>query len=103
YKNLGTCDGYVSVREGFDQHNLRLARPLDPDPNTTTLGPLQISVVEPFRHLRMELAPNSSGLALGLDWYSEYAPYTEALHLDVVDERVTQDATRYHRVARADR
>ena len=100
YKNLGTCDGYVSVREGFQQHNLRLARPLDDDPDTTTLGPLRISVVEPFRHLRMELDPNPSGLALELDWHSDYPAYVEAHHLDVVQQRVAQDSTRYNQVGR---
>ena len=71
YKNMGTCDGFVSVQRHHRQHNLRLARPLAGDIDRTRLGPLEVTVLEPFRHLRLRLGSNDSGIALDLEWRSE--------------------------------
>ena len=102
YKNMGTCDGFVSVQRHHWQHNLRLARPLTDDIDRTQLGPLEVTVIEPFRHLRLRLGSNDSGMALDLEWRSDFPPYAEAHHLDVEGARVTQDSTRYDQVGRWD-
>ena len=100
YKNMGTCDGFVAMQHDRRQHNLRLARPLADDPDHTCLGPLEVTVVEPFRHLRVRLDANDHDMAFDLDWRSPFPPYVEAHHLDVHADRVTQDSTRYDQVGR---
>ena len=55
YKNLGTCDGFASIQRHRRQHNLRLARPLDDDPDHPRLGPLVVEVRRPFEELRVSL------------------------------------------------
>lgn len=98
YKNMGTCDGFMSVQKDGMQHNLRLSRPLAGQLDKTVVGPLRVSVVEPFRHLHIELGPNEHGIAADLHWHSDFPPHVEAHHLQVFHDRVTQDSTRYDQV-----
>jgi hypothetical protein len=99
YKNMGTCDGFVSIQQDHRQHNLRVARPLGGDLGANA-GPLSIEVVEPFRHLRVRLAPNPHEIEASLDWTSTWPAYTEEHHHVVVDGRTTTDSTRYDQVGR---
>jgi hypothetical protein len=100
YKNMGTCDGFMSIQHGGIQHNLRLSRPLAGQLETTTVGPLQVAVVEPFRHLHITLEPNEHDMAADLHWQSDFHPHVEAHHLQVFHDRVTQDSTRYDQIGR---
>ncbi len=100
YKNMGTCDGFVSVQCDQRQHNLRLARPLGDVLDGAVLGPFEITVVEPFRELRLQLAENEPGMAVDLVWTSDFRPYVERHHLQIRGQRVVHDSTRYDQVGR---
>jgi hypothetical protein len=97
YKNMGTCDGFMSVQRDRRQHNLRVARPLG-EALETCAGPLTIQVLEPFRHLRLGLGPNAHGIEASLEWTSTWPPYAEAQHRVVAAERTTTDSARYDQV-----
>jgi hypothetical protein len=97
YKNMGTCDGFVSVQADQNQHNLRVAQPLGDDLEASA-GPLSIEVIEPFRHIRLHLRRNAHGMEAELDWTSNWPPYTEEHHRVVRAGRTTTDSTRYDQV-----
>jgi len=98
YKNMNVLDGYLTVQKDRRQHNLRLSRVLRPDAGSMRVGPLEVSVIEPYRHLRLTIEENGSGLAGALDFYSDYAVHLEALHADMVSGMITQEVTRYDQV-----
>ncbi len=95
YKNTGVVDGYVAIQHAGRQHNLRWSRPLGSDLADLSLGPLSVEILEPFRRLRLVLAPNEHGLAADLEWMSDFPPYMEAHHLEYPGARIATDSTRY--------
>lgn len=94
YKNMGVCDGFVTVQRGLRQTNVRSSRPLDNDLRAST-GPLTIDVLEPFERLRVRLAPGDYPVSCDLEWRSTHPPYLEAPHRDVRMGRVVTDTSRY--------
>lgn len=100
YKNTGSCDGYVSVQTGAEQHNARFARPLDDDPDTMSVGDVRIAVDEPFQRLRLVVEPGASPIAGELTWTSTFGPHLEAHHFDAPAGRMLQDMTRYDQLGR---
>jgi hypothetical protein len=101
YKNMGACDGFVSVQAELQQHNLRVARPLGADLETGA-GPLTVEVIEPFRRVDLHVAPNPSGIEAELMWTSDWPAYAEDHHRTVAADRVSTDSTRYDQVGRWD-
>lgn len=94
YKNLGVCDGFISVHHQGKQYNNRFSRPLG-----TTLqprvGPLAIEVLEPFRSLRVAVAAGEQLVQAELEWVSDYPPYLEGPHIEFKGGRLIQDTNRY--------
>lgn len=100
YKNTGSCDGYVAIQVGAQQHNVRFARKLDEDVDRMRVGDLEIRVVEPFERIELALVAESSPLAAELVWTSVTAPHLEGHHFDAPAGRVVTDMTRYDQLGR---
>jgi len=101
YLNMNVVDGYAACILEGRQHNVRLSRSLRPslftaDPNRTAIGPLSVEIEEPFRHLRLRLGDNPSGLGFDLHWRSRLDPHEEVPNFTRVRGRVTQDYVRYN-------
>jgi hypothetical protein len=101
YLNMNVVDGYVSMIEDGKQYNVRVSDSLRPrvftaDPNVATSGPLMMTVLEPFRKLRLTLAPNESGIAFDVEWKATLAPHEELPNFTRLRGRVNQDYVRYN-------
>ncbi len=101
YLNMNVIDGYASMIEDGKQHNVRLSSALRPglftnDPNVSRTGPLSVSVIEPFRRLRLKLEENESGLAFDMEWSAVIAPHEEIPSWSRLRGRVNQDYMRYN-------
>jgi hypothetical protein len=92
--NTDVIGGYVGLQRGGRQRTVRFSRTWR-DECETSVGPYRITVVVPYRHLRLELAPNESGLSCELDWYGSAPAYLEAHHLATNRGRPTTDQSRY--------
>jgi hypothetical protein len=100
YKNMGVCDGYVTMQAGRQQHNVRFSRPLAEDFETLRCGDMTVAIVEPFRTVRLTLDANDSPLAADLTFSARYEPYCEAHYIDAQSGRVGQEITRYDQCGR---
>ncbi|MGI9642188.1 MAG: hypothetical protein ACR2N9_05340, partial [Acidimicrobiia bacterium] len=100
YKNMGVCDGFVAIQSGSRQHNVRFSRMLEDEWTRTRCGDLEVTIVEPFRRLRLELAGDSSPMSADLRFISGYDPWCEAQYVDASTGRVGQEITRYDQCGR---
>ncbi len=92
--NTDLVGGYVGLHRGGRQRTVRFSRTWR-DVCDTAVGPYRITVVTPYRHIRLQLAPNESGLSCELDWYGAAPAYLEAHHLATNRGRPTTDQSRY--------
>jgi hypothetical protein len=101
YLNMNVVDGYTTMISDGQQRNLRLSRRLRPDlqtdePFVTALGPMRVTIIEPFQRLQLELAPNASGMQFDLMWTATMQPYEELHNFNRLRGRVTADFARYN-------
>jgi hypothetical protein len=94
YPNLGTQDGFVSVREGHRQTTLRSSRVLG-DRGDMSCGPLRVEVQEGLKRLRIVIAPNDSGIEADLVFHGTHAPKLEPRQVQRRNGRVIHDVMRY--------
>ena len=104
---MNVIDGYASMIEEGKQHNVRVSGALRPklftaDPNVSEVGPLRVTVLEPFRRLRLELAANDSGLAFDIEWKAILAPHEEIPSWSRLRGRLNQDYLRYNQSGSVD-
>src|SRR5213594_2023074 len=99
YKNMGVCDGFMSVQHDQRQHNVRMSRALA-ERITPQVGPLTISVLEPFRRLRVTVEEGDHPLSAELEWTSTFPATLEAPHTQFAGGRASQDISRYGQVGR---
>jgi hypothetical protein len=107
YLNMNVADGYASMIAAGKQHNLRLSAALRPQlfdapAEVTTVGPLRMEVLEPFRRLRLQLDRGESDMAFDLEWSATLPPHEELHNFTRVRGRVTQDYRRYNQSGRVD-
>ena len=62
YPNRRIMDAAFSIVRDGQQHSLFASRLLDSDRADTQVGPLRIHVIEPMKRLRVEVAPNETGI-----------------------------------------
>ena len=74
--------------------NFRVSRRLRPNPLETTIGPLEIEVLEGLRRHRLTLSPTSSGLAFDLEFVATMNPHEEGEHFRRRNGRVTEHMAR---------
>jgi hypothetical protein len=102
YKNMNVLDGFCCLVRGDHQRNVRVSRRLRPDLDRLGAGPLHYEVVEPYRHVRIELDPGAYGLSCRLDWRSELEPFLESPTFTEVNGRTATDVQRYDQTGRVD-
>ncbi|MDO3402761.1 hypothetical protein QWI29_22195 [Mycolicibacterium neoaurum] len=96
--NTDLVGGYVGLQRHGRQRTVRFSRTWRDHP-ATEVGPYRFTIVEPYRHIRLELAPNDSGLSCEIDWYGMSPAYLEAHHTATNRGRATTDQSRYSQAA----
>jgi hypothetical protein len=103
YKNANTIDGYFVVSRAGKQHNLRLSRPMLPEPARMAVGPLSVAIVEPLKEMKITLAPGSTyEFSAELRFRGDIVPHLEMPHIKRVDGRLVQNYSRFDQVGRFD-
>jgi len=100
HPNRNVMDAFAGVAVEGRQWNFRVSRQLRPDPLTTRLGPLEITVLEGLKRHRLVLGPNDSGLRLELEFHGTLNPHEEAPHLRRRDGRITENMYRAQQMGR---
>ena len=77
YTNLAVQDASVSIATAERQFAFHGSRRAPLDPTDLTVGPLRLEIVEPFRQLRVTLAPNDTGITCDLRWRSRVGALLE--------------------------
>ncbi|MGI9603218.1 MAG: hypothetical protein ACR2QE_15125 [Acidimicrobiales bacterium] len=98
YPNLGVTDAFVAVSHGDHQTTVRASRELGSDRMNTTVGPLQVEVLEGLRSLRLTCEPNEWGLSLDLTFRGSTEALAEPKSWTHVGTRVTQNTYRLAQV-----
>ncbi len=94
YQNMNVVDGgFVIIVDGR-QHNLRVSRQLRPTYDTAC-GPLRFDVIEPMQRIRLQIAPNESGITGDLIWTATMPAQEERPHYARSWGRVLEDYSRY--------
>ena len=113
YNNMNVLDGFIALQQPHgandpatagapaDQWNFRFSRSLRPHIDTTTVGPLSIEIVEPFKVARVRVEPSDTrAVSVDLTWTGFLPPIEETHHFIRVRGRVAQDYRRYTQVGR---
>ena len=93
--NADIIGGHVGVNLRGRQRTARFSRTWRQQ-FYTALGALRYDVIEPYKDIRLSLAPNDSGLAFDLHWLGLGPPHLSQHHLATVRGRRTTDQTRYN-------
>jgi hypothetical protein len=100
HPNRNVMDAFAGVAIAGKQWNFRVSRQLRPDPLTTTVGPLQIVVLEGLKRHRLVLGPNDSGIQFDLQFLASMTPHEESPHLRRRDGRITENMARAQQLGR---
>lgn len=97
YPNRHVMDGHFSVTVGDHQWAFHSSRRAPKERSETVIGPLQLSVIQPLRQLRVTLAPNEHGIECDLTFTAASVPHEEPQnvlfddgHLIMHNSRFTQ-------------
>ena len=97
YTNRNIIDGFAGVQIGTTQHTVRASRVLRPALEDMAVGPLTYEVIEPFRQLRIALAPNAAQpISFDLVFTDRLPAFFEGPDQVVAGGRVVSDLLRYH-------
>lgn len=99
--NTDLIGGYVGVQRNGRQRTVRFSRTWRGH-HDLVIGPYRMTIVEPYRHIRLELDHNESGISCELDWFGASPAYVEAHHLATNRGRPTTDQTRYSQAGRTE-
>ncbi len=103
YKNTNTFDGFFTVIKDGKQYNLRLSRPLLPNPAESRVGPLSLEIVRPFQELRLVVAPGPDhSLAADITFTGTVPTLEEQPHSKRLDGRLVQDYCRFDQIGCVD-
>jgi hypothetical protein len=100
YKNMNVMDGFAAVQQDLQQYNLRVSRRLRPDLDHARVGPLSVNIVEPYRDFILTIEKGDYAFSGELRWQSNFPPYLEAHHQNLVEGSIAQDSSRYDQVGR---
>jgi len=99
YTNRGVMDGFGGVSRGVEQWTLRASRELGDDVESVAVGPLEYSVVEPLKQVRVRLMSHDRcAISFDLLLTGVLPPFFEDRHerWDPTRTRRTNDVLRYH-------
>lgn len=77
YPNRHIMDGHFSVSTGGHQYAFHGSRRAPHERAETEVGPLAVTVVEPMRQIRVQLAPNEHNIACDLVFTAASIPHEE--------------------------
>ena len=100
HPNRNVMDAFAGVAVAGRQWNFRASRRLRPDPLTTTVGPLSMTVIEGLRKHRLTLGDNDSGIRFDIEFDGTMNPHEEKAHLRRRDGRVTENMARGQQLGR---
>ena len=100
HPNRNVMDAFAGVAVPGRQWNFRASRRLRPDPLTTAVGPLSITVIEGLRRHRLALADNDSGIRFEIEFHATMNPHEERAHQRRRDGRITEDMARAQQLGR---
>jgi hypothetical protein len=100
HPNRNVMDAFAGVAVPGRQWNFRVSRQLRPDPLTTTVGPLQIVVLEGLKRHRLVLGPNESGIQFDIEFHGVLNAHEEAPHIRRRDGRITENMARAQQMGR---
>lgn len=92
--NTDIIGGYAGIMRDGVQRTVRFSRTWR-EQCDTTVGPYRMEVLQPYRHIRLTLGDNPSGLRMDLHWMGSAPAYLEAHHLATDRGRPVTDQTRY--------
>ncbi|MDJ0785333.1 MAG: hypothetical protein QNK05_00910 [Myxococcota bacterium] len=95
YPNLGILDCGFSIVHDGEQHSFHASRRAPSDRAELRVGPFEIQILEPMKHLRVVLDDNDTGIACELEWIPRTASIQEARQT-YQRGRVVMDATRFN-------
>lgn len=103
YKNTNSFDGYFAVIKDNKQYNLRVARPLLPDPAAMSVGPIAVEILRPLEQLRITVAPGDGhAMSADLVFTGTVAPSLEDPHRSRVNGATVQDYMRFEQLGKVD-
>jgi hypothetical protein len=100
HPNRNVMDAFAGVAVPGRQWNFRASRRLRPDPLTTAVGPLSITVIEGLRRHRLVLGDNDSGIRFDIEFRATLNPHEEKAHLRRRDGRITENMARAQQLGR---
>jgi hypothetical protein len=101
YHNRNVMDGFGGVSRGAEQWTVRASRALDPDLQTTAVGPIRYEVIEPLQQVRFTLEANKiQPIAFDIRFEGELPPFFERRNRLRTGIRIGQDVVRYHQPGR---
>lgn len=102
YPNRNVMDAYGCLNlENSRQVNVRLSRELRPKIDEVAVGPLSLSVIEPFRRIRVAMGENAQKLSYDLEFLGDFQPSEEEPHFERQHGRTVVNACRYAQMGRA--
>jgi hypothetical protein len=99
YPNRGILDCGFSIVRGGEQHAFHASRRAG-DPSDTQVGPFRLEIVEPMRRVRVQLAPNETGIECDLVFDARTACIEEGRQTTRRGGRLFMDATRFAQFGR---
>lgn len=94
YQNNDVLDGFVCLRHGGRQYNVRVSRRLRPDMEHLGAGPLRLEIVEPLRTVRLVLGDNPIGIRLDVTCHTANVPYMGPIEVrEIEGRRLSERAT----------
>ncbi len=100
YPNRFVMDGHFSVVQAGRQHSFHASRRCPLDRSQTTIGPLQLTIETPMRHVRLRLDRNEHGIACDLLFSACTAPTEEPKNQLSDGVRVTMFNSRFTQFGR---
>jgi hypothetical protein len=94
YPHLDIMDASFSLLVGGRQHNIRASKHLKSERMNLQVGPIEVSVLEPLRTLRVRVSDNDSGISADLTFAGRHAPIEEPRFTRRQGPRMFMDYTR---------
>jgi hypothetical protein len=95
YANNDVMDGFVCLRHGDRQYNVRVSRKLRPRMDELKVGPLRLEIVEPLETVRLVLEDSAVGVSLDITCHSVTVPYMGPVEVRRLDGRLLSERVTY--------
>ncbi|MEE8581089.1 MAG: hypothetical protein V3T33_05815 [Myxococcota bacterium] len=94
YPNRRVMDAAFNVVVDGRQHVVRASRLAPRERSETRVGPISLSIEDPMRHLRWQVAPNDFEIRADLDFHARSAAVEEPRFVHHIGHQVMMDVTR---------